>query len=85
MAAIVGGARLEERLAQPRQIVFADADAGILDRNRKLAARRARALTVTLPPRGGELDGVGDEIDQDLVERAAVGDDLGQIRGASAS
>src|SRR3974377_1793193 len=26
---VVGGARLEERLAHPRQIVFADADAGI--------------------------------------------------------
>ena len=33
VAAVVGGARLEERPADARQIVGADADAGVLDRD----------------------------------------------------
>ena len=33
VAAVIGRARLEERIAEPRQVAFADADAGILDRD----------------------------------------------------
>ncbi len=54
VAAVVARARLEERIADARQIVGADADAGVLDRDRRCAAF-ASALTVTLPPRSVNL------------------------------
>ena len=38
VAAVVGRARLEERIADARQIVGADADAGVLDRDRRCGA-----------------------------------------------
>ena len=40
---VVGGARLEEGLAEPRQIGLADADAGILDRDHELGPVAQRA------------------------------------------
>ena len=43
MAAVVGGARLKEGFAEPRQIVLADADAGVLDRERDLGTFAGRA------------------------------------------
>ena len=55
VAAVVGRARLEERLAEARQIVVADADAGVLDRERRCSAPSHCALTVTRPPRSVNL------------------------------
>src|SRR6185437_5244051 len=78
VAAVIGRARLEEGLAQARQIVLTDADAGIFDREHELAvvARGAdRDVAVTRR----ELHCIGNEIDQDLVDRAPVGHDLRQI------
>ena len=48
VAAVVGAARLEERIADARQIVVADADAGVLDRDDDARPLRHRALTVDL-------------------------------------
>ena len=42
MGAVVGGAHLEERIADMAQIVLADADAGVLDGEESHARRRAR-------------------------------------------
>src|SRR5215469_552424 len=82
VAAVVGRARLKERLAHPRQILFPDADPGILDRDddsvrfpAALGARRDRDLAAAI----GELDRVAEQIEHDLVQRALVGDDRGQI------
>ena len=72
VAAVIGLPRLEERIADPRQIVGADADAGILDREHQpgaLDARRKPSPAAAL----GELDGVGHEVEHDLLERALVG------------
>ena len=44
MAAVMAGARLEERIADARQVGFADADAVVLDRDGE-AARLRRART----------------------------------------
>ena len=54
MAAIVVRPRLEEGLADARQILFADADAVVLDRDSNVVPPSA-ALTVTLPPRSVNL------------------------------
>ncbi len=43
VAAVVGRARLEERIADARQIVAADADAGVLDRSPRRWPSRSRA------------------------------------------
>ena len=79
MPAVVGCSRLEEGLAQARQIGLADADAGVLDRDRKVRAVAQRADGDAAAARR-ELDGIGNEVDQDLVEGAAVGrNDFRQI------
>src|SRR5262249_28507960 len=72
VATVIGRARLEERIADARHVLAVDPDAGVRDRHRKGAAFMPgadRDLAATI----GELDGVGDEIEHDLVERALVG------------
>ena len=77
LAAVIRCIGLEEGLAQARQVGLADADAVILDGDREIRPIAQRADgngAATL----GELDGVGNEVDQDLVEGAAVGRNVGQ-------
>ena len=84
MAAVVRRARLEVGLADPRQILVADADAVVLDREddaRRFRARADRDLAAAV----GEADRVRQEIEQNLVERALVGDHFGKIVGADLS
>src|SRR5215470_16437522 len=65
---------LLERPAEARQLVRGNADPGV-------AHAQARALAVVaqrhhdLPARRRELDRVREQIEQDLLERAAVGDE----------
>src|SRR5580700_1831383 len=80
MAAVVGGAGLEIRLADPRQILVADADAIVLDHEGDIAGLGAGA-DQNLAAAVGEADRVRQQIEHDLVERALVGDDLRQIAG----
>ena len=80
VAAVVGAAGLKIRLADPRQILVADADAIILDGKgdmRRLGARADRDLAAAI----GETDRVGQQIEQNLIERALVGDHFRQIVG----
>src|SRR3974390_1482510 len=72
LAAIVGRIRLEERLAQARQIGFTNTDARILDRDGKVRSIAQGADSHLAAVRRG-LDGVGNEVDEDLIERAPVG------------
>ena len=77
VAAIVGAAGLEERPADARKIVGADTDAGILDRHDNIGGHDRdgdRDAAATL----GELDSVGNEIEQDLPERTFVRDEFRQ-------
>src|SRR6266545_3991575 len=78
VAAVVGGARLEERVADARQILGIDADAGVGDGDRDGAALVTRAHR-HLAAAVGELDGVGYQVEHDLVERALVGHDVRHI------
>src|SRR5262245_3650052 len=78
MAAVVGRARLEERIADARQVLGVDTDARVGNGHRDAAALVARAHR-HLAAGIGELDGVGDQVEHDLIERALVGDDVGQI------
>ena len=63
---------LLERPAELLQRVARDADAGILDADHHGAARHAAAHR-DAAFLGGELDGVGQQIERDLLERAPVG------------
>src|SRR5580700_108556 len=80
MAAVIGGAGLEIRLADPRQILVADADAAVLDHEADVARLGADADR-NLATAVGEADRVRQQIEHDLVERTLVGDDLRQIAG----
>src|SRR3954452_20794843 len=71
MAALIGFAGLEELRADALEIVRCDADSGVADAQRKLRARDRRCyrdLTAAL----GELDGVSDEVEHDLLEGARI-------------
>src|SRR5581483_3135076 len=71
MAALIGLAGLKERIADPFEIVGRDADAVVAHPQyeaRAFNGRGHRDLAATL----GELEGVGNEIDHDLLERAGV-------------
>lgn len=78
LASIIRIAGLKIRLSDAEQILVIDADAVVLDRKRhrrRIGPRTERNRAAAL----GEADGVGYEIDQDLIERAFVGNDLRQI------
>src|SRR4029077_19811513 len=78
VAAIIGGASLEKCLAQTRQIGFTDAHACVLNRHGEVLAVAPftpRHLTATRR----EFDGIGYEVDQDLVEGAPIGRNVGKI------
>ena len=79
MRAVVGGAHLEERIADVAQILLARCRRRCPRRRashrRRRRSRRDRDLAAAL----GELDRVGEEIDQDLLHGALVGDDVGQV------
>jgi hypothetical protein len=80
VAPVVRRARLKKRFANVRQIGLANADAGVLDREGEfsaLAQRTHRDLAATRR----ELNGIGNEVDQNLVEGAAVGGHFGKILG----
>ncbi len=74
------GAGLKVRLANARQIVFVDADAVVLDDESNVSrlcgcAKRDLAATIR------EADGIGEQIEQDLIERALVGDHFRKLGG----
>jgi len=64
----IGLAGLEERIADPLEIVGGDADPGIGDAAASAAIPRPRRDPVTLPPRSVNLNGVDDEVERDLLE-----------------
>ena len=78
MLALIGLAGLEERIADPCEILGGDPDPGIGDTQYQLRAldgggnRHAAAAL-------GELDGVGDEVQRDLLERARIAVHHGQV------
>ncbi len=63
---------LLERLAEILQRLLRDADAGVLDRDVDVAADDARPHR-DAPAVGRELHRIGQQIDDDLLDRAAVG------------
>ena len=63
---------LLERPPQLGDVVLGDADAGILDGDFHVAAR-TRQMHVDAAAVAGELHGVGEEIEEHLLQRAAVG------------
>src|SRR5690606_10176809 len=91
-AEAAGGRAVElaEALEQAIHAVGADADAGVLDGELELVARRTVRLTggrggadgeadVAV---GGELDGVAEEVEEDLPQAGGVGDDPPRDLGA---
>ena len=71
VTALIGLAALEERRTDALEIVGRNADAGVADAQRELRARHRgghRNLAAAL----GELDGVGDEIEHDLLEGPGI-------------
>src|SRR5262249_37065625 len=68
---------LEKRVADAREIVRRDTDAGVRDLKPYILAIHARAHGHG-PAGVGELDGVGDQIDQYLHDGRPVGDDFGE-------
>src|SRR5215468_10544430 len=77
-ATIIGRTRLKERIADACHVLAVDADAGVRDAHRKV---RALLPGADGDPAAaiGELDGIGNEIEHDLIERAFVGDDVRQL------
>src|SRR5690242_3532667 len=66
---------LFKRTPEFLQRVGGDADAGILDADQYGAARDASSHRDAAVLRG-ELDGIGEQIERDLLERAPVGSQL---------
>ena len=75
LRAHMGAFGLFERLAQPLQIVLGDADAAVGDRD---GDAHVAALDAQIDPAAArrELDGVGEQVDEDLLNRALVGEDV---------
>src|ERR1700688_3023878 len=69
VTAVIGGAGLEIRLADPRQILIADANAIVLDHETDVA-RLGAGGDQNLAAAIGEADRIRQQIAQDLVERA---------------
>ena len=63
---------LLERPPELGDVVLGDADAGILDGDFHVAAR-TRQMHVDAAAVAGEFHGVGEEIEEHLLQRAAVG------------
>src|SRR4029077_13031576 len=74
MAPVVGSARLEKRPADPGQVLLADADAIVLDHDRDHGALGGGA-DFDAAAAVGELDRVRQQVYQNLLEGALVGDD----------
>jgi hypothetical protein len=77
---VKGGACLEVRLADAREIFIADANAGVFDDEGHVPGFRAstkRDFAAAI----GEANGVGKEVQQDLIERTPVGDYLRKLAG----
>src|SRR3984885_4054126 len=75
---LIGLAGLEEGVADPLEIVGRDAHAGIgaaKNQPRSVDRGGSRHPTAAL----GELDGVGDEVQHDLLERARIAVHEGQV------
>ena len=80
MTTVVGGACLKVRLANARHIFFIDADAVVFDDEGNVSRFRASAnrdFAATI----GKADRVGQQIEQDLIERALVGDHFRKLAG----
>ena len=75
------GARREERLEDPRQIVGADAAAAILDLDRDLPVGGGRRAERDLRPGPRRIGGVVDEVDQDLAQPLRIAVDGELVRG----
>jgi hypothetical protein len=71
MPPVIGGSRLEKRFAESRQVILTNSDTGILDRDSEIRPVAMGANGNTAATRR-ELDGIGNEIDQDLVECATI-------------
>src|SRR5262249_33389107 len=78
VATITGRASLEKGLSEAWQVGLDDADAGVRNRQRELrpVARCAHRHAATT---GGEFDGIGYQIDQDLIKGAPIGRDFRKI------
>ncbi len=79
MTAVIGAPCLEERAADARQVVGADANAGVFHHDQDIGGfdgdgNRDAAAAV------GEFHGVRNQVEQDLLEGALVRGDLRQIR-----
>src|SRR4051812_44406787 len=78
VAALIGGAGLEERIADPLEILRRNADAGVAD-----AQFQPRSLDRGGDGDGaaalGELDGVGNQIEHDLLEGARIAGEVRQV------
>src|SRR5258708_2657868 len=80
MAPVIGSARLEEGAADPRQILLADADAVVLDRDRDHGAFGG-GPDLDAAAAVGEFDRVRQQVYKDLLESALVGADFGRLGG----
>src|SRR4051794_37175681 len=78
VTALIGLAGLEERRADALEIVRRDAYTGVADAQRKLRTRD-RGCDGDLTAALGELDGVGDEIEHDLLEGTWIADHDRQV------
>ena len=58
-----------------------NADAGVLDPEDEFACRAGLAGDDDLTAGSGEFDRIGNEIEQDLLHRSQIGDDIGQAGG----
>src|SRR5262245_1385036 len=78
MTAVIGRACLEERIANVGHVLAVDPDTRVRDRHREGAAlvpgaNRDPATAI------GKLDGIGNKIEHDLIERTLVGDNVRQL------
>ena len=74
----VGGFRLDEGFEDMIELVFADADAGVGDFKAELGGYAREVESVYGQAYGtfvGELDGIAEEVDEDLFESQWIGDD----------
>src|SRR4029079_9682735 len=70
---------LAEALQYARDLVFGNARAGVLHAQELTAGAGAPDLQRDGAARGGELDGVGEQVEADLADGALVGPKLRQV------